>query len=224
MEEGGWLALGSEEQQALLQLPRKEFLMDLPEAQRARCGLLDLLFAYCYDCRATEGDPTVESGWTVRALSSLLSWLDTHNSVAAAATACARRSLCLPLLRHWSLTLAVLADVALLLGLGRGAILAVLLRCRQLLLRSDDGHLLNRVWLDDYCVWVQQMPQPQLAALSEEVGRVELRKADVGWPLEEYEALAREDQDDDDEPMELEESEGAGASSSGRQQDTGTLV
>ena len=40
----------------------------------------------------------------------------------------------------------MLADVARLLRLGRGAVLAVLLRCRQLLLRSDDGHLLNRVW------------------------------------------------------------------------------
>jgi len=26
------------------------------------------------------------------------------------------------------------------------------------------------------------------------VGRVELRKQDTGWPLEEYEALAREDE------------------------------
>ena len=37
-----------------------------------RCGLLDLLYAYCYDCRATDGEPTVESGWTARSLSSLL--------------------------------------------------------------------------------------------------------------------------------------------------------
>ena len=168
----------------------------------------------------------------MRALSSQLSWLDGHQSLAGAAAACARRSLCLPLLRHWSLTLAVLADVARLLRLGRGAVLAVLLRCRQMLLRSDDGHLLNRVWLDDYCVWLQQLPCRQLAALAEEVGRIELQKADVGWPLAEYEALARED---DDEQMEQAEGEGAvwagppgggegGASGSGLEQGTGTLV
>ena len=60
------------------------------------------------------------------------------------------------------------------------------------------------------------------------MGRVELRKADVGWPLDEYEALAREDQDDDDERMDLEEpAEGsfyAGPSSSGQERGRGTLV
>ena len=61
------------------------------------------------------------------------------------------------------------------------------------------------------------------------MGRVELRKADVGWPLDEYEALAREDQDDDDERMDLEEPGGegsfyAGPSSSGQERGTGTLV
>ena len=59
------------------------------------------------------------------------------------------------------------------------------------------------------------------------MGRVELRKADVGWPLDEYEALAREDQDDD-ERMDLEEpTDGsfyAGPSSSGQERGTGTLV
>ena len=37
----------------------------------------------------------------------------------------------------------MLADVVRLLRLGRGAVLAVLLRCRMLLLRSDDGHLVR---------------------------------------------------------------------------------
>ena len=83
--------------------------------------------------------------------------------------------------------------MARLLRLGRGAVLAVLLRCRQLLLRSDDGHLLNRVWLDDYCVWVQQLPAHTLARLGAEVGGLRLRKEAVGWPLDEYERLARED-------------------------------
>eukprot|EP00908_Phaeocystis_cordata_P003797 Transcript_14178.p1 GENE.Transcript_14178~~Transcript_14178.p1 ORF type:complete len:359 (+),score=139.52 Transcript_14178:46-1077(+) len=62
--EGVWLPLGSEEQQQLLQLPLKEFLMGAAQAQRARCGLADLLFAYCYDARTTEGGA---SRWKLRA-------------------------------------------------------------------------------------------------------------------------------------------------------------
>lgn len=204
-----WLPIGSEEQQQLLQLPRKEYLMGGASAERrALCGLLDLLFAYCYDVRATEGDPTVESGWTVRSLSSLLSYLDQHEGVAEAATACVRRALCRPLLRHWRLALAVLADVARLLSLGRGAVLAALLRCRSLLQRHLDlGYLLNRVWLDDYCVWVQQLPAPKLAQLGAEVGALRLPKEAVGWPLDEYEQLAREDAE---EMEEEEEQQGGG--------------
>ena len=35
------------------------------QAQRARCGLADLLFAYCYDARTTEGGA---SRWKLRAV------------------------------------------------------------------------------------------------------------------------------------------------------------
>ena len=216
-----WLPIGSEEQQQLLQLPRKEFLMGGAAAERrALCGLLDVLFAYCYEVRSTEGEPTVESGWTVAQLSSLLSFLDSgfaHEGVAEAATACVRRALCRPLLRHWALAQAALDDAARLLALGRGAVLAALLRCRALLQRHLDlGYLLNRVWLDDYCVWVQQLPAPQLARLGAELGALRLPKEAVGWPLDEYERLAREDA----EEMEEEEMGGDYLSMEG----AGTLV
>ena len=39
-------------------------------------GLLDLLFAYVYDHLLTDGDPSIESSWTVCTLSCALSWLE----------------------------------------------------------------------------------------------------------------------------------------------------
>lgn len=39
-------------------------------------GLVDILFAYVYDHLLTDGDPTVESAWTVSKLSASLSWLE----------------------------------------------------------------------------------------------------------------------------------------------------
>ena len=39
-------------QAALQQLPRKEFLLTATAQRRALTGLLDLLYAYCYDVRA----------------------------------------------------------------------------------------------------------------------------------------------------------------------------
>ena len=105
----------SELQHALQQLPRKEMLLSEHEQRVALCGLVDLLFAYAYDVRTTLGEPTVESGWTLRTLSSLLSYLDAFGSVLEASVACVRRSLAFPLVRHLGLSRAVLADVHALL-------------------------------------------------------------------------------------------------------------
>ena len=41
-------------------------------------GAVDILLAYCYDNRTTEGDPTSESAWTINKLSSTLSWLQVY--------------------------------------------------------------------------------------------------------------------------------------------------
>lgn len=49
-----WCGIGSAEQEQLLQLPRKEYLMERRERRVALCGLVDILFAYCYDVRTTE--------------------------------------------------------------------------------------------------------------------------------------------------------------------------
>lgn len=186
-----WCCIGSAEQEQLLQLPRKDYLMGRRERRVALCGLIDILFAYCYDVRTTAGEASCESGWTIRKLSSQLSWLENFDNVRDAAVACVRRSLCYPLLRHWELALAVLRDVLRLLELGRVATLRALLRCRQLLQTTVEyGFLLNRIWVEDYCIWLQQQPPRRIARLAASLRALELRKSSSGWPLEEYESLA----------------------------------
>ena len=159
--------MGSELQQALLSLPRKEFLLSADGRRRALYGLFDVLFAYCYDVRTTEGEATVESGWTIRRLSSQLSYLDSaFESAVDAAIACTRRSLCYPLIRNFGLSAAVVKDVACLLKLGRPAVLRALLEARASVQRNGEyGYLLNRIWLDDYCVWIQQVTRKRLSTL-----------------------------------------------------------
>jgi len=186
-----WLGIGTEAQQFLLQLPRQELLMDRRQQRRALCGLVDLLYTYCYDVRTTGGDPTVESGWTIRTLSSLLSHFDTFDTVAEAAVACVRRSLCYPLFRHWGLAMGLLADVARILELGRNAVLRALIECRCVLQRTVEyGYLLNKAWIDDYCMWVQQQPPRRITRLVTLVRELEFDKDALGWPLSAYEELA----------------------------------
>ena len=63
------------------------------------------------------------------------------------------------------------------------------------------GYLLNRIWLDDYCIWVQQQPARRIARLVDALGRVRLEKDAIGWPLAAYESIVLEEEGDamDDE-------------------------
>uniref|UniRef100_A0A7S2MZ90 Shq1 C-terminal domain-containing protein n=1 Tax=Haptolina brevifila TaxID=156173 RepID=A0A7S2MZ90_9EUKA len=164
------------------------------------CGLVDLLFAYAYDVRTTEGESTVESGWTIRRLSCLFSWLEEFDSVVEVSLACVRRSLTYPLVRHLGLACALLRDVEQILRLGAPAVLRSLLMVRGLVQRSDEhGYLLNRIWTDDYCVWLQQLPPRWLDRLADKLAAVHVTHDMLAWPLAAFESLARGEDDEEDE-------------------------
>lgn len=74
--------LSEAHQRALRQLPRKEYLLESREA--VDLTLVDILLAYCYDHRTTEGEPSVESCWTVNKLASSLSWLEVGRGLGVA--------------------------------------------------------------------------------------------------------------------------------------------
>lgn len=54
-----------EERDAMSSLPNKRYLLQAgsPEERLLLLGLADLLFAYCYDHRLTQGEPTVLPAW-----------------------------------------------------------------------------------------------------------------------------------------------------------------
>jgi protein SHQ1 len=60
----------------LKNLPKKTYLLDKEQKYFAYTGLVDILYAYCYNDRINCGENNVESGWTIAKLSSTLSWLD----------------------------------------------------------------------------------------------------------------------------------------------------
>lgn len=68
-----------EEVDALKNLPKKKYLLDCEQKFYAYSGLVDILFAYCYNERVNCGESNVESGWTIAKISSTLSWLDVLN-------------------------------------------------------------------------------------------------------------------------------------------------
>jgi hypothetical protein len=60
----------------LKDFPVREYILTPNDQQALYFGLLDIIAAYCYDHRTTEGDPTSESAWTINKLSATLSWFE----------------------------------------------------------------------------------------------------------------------------------------------------
>ncbi|KAJ3147561.1 Hsp90 cochaperone shq1 [Geranomyces michiganensis] len=199
-----WLVFTEAEQEQMRSLPNKEYLLDNERA--TYLGLVDILFAYAYNHRTTEGDSTIESPWTVAKLSATLSCFETFHTLQETLTACVRRALAYPLFRSFALALRCIEDVAVLFKLGKRAILKALLEVRSLVAGDDRMYVLGRVWLDDYCVWIQRASDKRLQSLASELNHATVTKAQVDWDLEQLEQAAQAgppSQDDTSAPTEM---------------------
>jgi len=239
--EEGWDDVEKEE---LAMLKNRAFLWgeteeEAREGRRAvGLGLLDLLLAFCYDWRTTGGDPTVESAWTMTTLSPSLCYLETYRGryggreggnegVRKVVRTFMRRVVTYPYLRIWALAESCVEDVSGMLReggrRGRRVMLRCLLRMRRVFRRTETHYLLNRLFLDDYCVMLQstvgQIVVQELGEAWREGGQkgvrgVRVGKEEVGLGLVELERLLEEkdeeeeeDDDDEEEDYEGEESD-----------------
>jgi protein SHQ1 len=122
--------------------------------------VLDLLFAYVYDHLTTQGDPTVESAWTVTTLSATLScledWNQPNDQVSTVVYSSLRRALIYPYVRNVSFGMYVWQQVVRMIRQGgvRG-IIRSLLQMRHLLDHSELYYLCNKVWVDPLLAWIQ---------------------------------------------------------------------
>lgn len=117
--------------------------------------IVDVLLAYSYELRFCTGDFSVESHVMIRKLSACLGWLEEFKSEQQVFQSFARRCLCFPYLRRWDLCAKAAMDCARLLG-SRTAMVKALLTLRQLLQKSQSAYLLNRLFVDEMCVFAQQ--------------------------------------------------------------------
>ena len=155
-------------------------------------GLVDLMFAYSYNLRTTEGENTVESAWTMCKLSGTLSCFEQFKHLKDTLTCCLRRCLTYPLYRNFELCNKVLKDVTILFKLGKRALLKALLEMQRLVGRHDTLYVLDRVWITDYCVWIQKASDKRIKSLASELNHYEVSKGDAGFELTEYEGLAQQ--------------------------------
>lgn len=173
--------------------------------------ILQLLFALSYDDRTNEGDPTVESGWTIAKLSRSLSASTPPQSsptassslddvVASTLIGCMRRALSVPLYRHWELGLACVHDALGRIEAGSEYVVNSLDQIATRMEEGEDAILcrLSEVWIAP--LLAQPPNAAQLDQLSTAI-RTVMQKGNVitkdavggeKWDLEVLEQAAKE--------------------------------
>ncbi|XP_048212121.1 protein SHQ1 homolog [Perognathus longimembris pacificus] len=184
------VTFSEEEKYQLRKFANKSYLLDKTAQHQVYYGLIDILLAYCYETRVTEGERNVESAWNVRKLSPTLCWFETWTNVHEILVSFARRVLCYPLYRHFKLVMKACTDTAKILQLGKSAVLKCLLDIHKIFQENDPAYILNDLYISDYCVWIQKTKSKRLSTLAEALKEVSLTKAQLGLELEELEAAA----------------------------------
>ncbi|KAH7825763.1 putative protein SHQ1 [Monocercomonoides exilis] len=187
----------------LLSLPRR-VVVPAFHPRSVLYSLFDLMFAFCYDMRLSEGEGNPESMWTYTTLSPTLSNLISYTSLRSAVLSCLRRCLVFPLFRGPLFASMVLNDTITLFcphkrptaaapsseasqssssenseseakssqpslfasclfgGSVRRDLLLCLLRMKYVLDRDSAKYLLSKLYLNDYCLFVQQISEKEL--------------------------------------------------------------
>ncbi|OAD05703.1 hypothetical protein MUCCIDRAFT_137199 [Mucor lusitanicus CBS 277.49] len=187
------LKFSSKEEAVMRDLPNKEYLLSYEKG--TYLGLVDLMFAYSYNHRITEGDNNVESVWCIGRISPTLSSLEQFTVLKDVLISSYRRALTYPLYRNLSLCEKVLQDVYILFKLGKRAILKALLDMKHLFDHHDVYYVYSKIFLDDYCVWIQHANDNVLRTLAHELHHFQVKKSELGWNLEELEDIAEQMRD-----------------------------
>ncbi|XP_020863230.1 protein SHQ1 homolog [Phascolarctos cinereus] len=189
-QEAFQVSFSKEENYQLLKFTNKSYLLDKRAQYHVYYGLIDILLAYCYEIRVTEGESNVESPWNIRKLSGTLSWFESWNNVHEILVSFGRRVLCYPLFRHFKLVTKAHIDTVKILQLGRSAILKCLLDIHKIFQENDPAYILNDLYISDYCIWIQKVKSRKLASLAETLQRTYLTKGQLGLEIEELESAA----------------------------------
>ncbi|XP_077430190.1 protein SHQ1 homolog [Vanacampus margaritifer] len=217
-DEESVIEFSNDEKEQLRKFNNQSYLLDKTSRYQVWLSLLDIILAYSYEVRSTEGEHNVESPWTIRKLSGTLCWLETYSSLQEVLVSFGRRVLCYPLYRHFAMVSAAVSDAAAMLRSGKACILKCLLDIHKVFRQNDPAYILNDLYITDYCIWIQKIKSKKLSALAAALQKASVQKKDLDLDIEELEEAAS---------MVVEEEDGAseGASayhSSSRSSDSST--
>jgi len=191
--------LDQADRERMVELSKKKKRVSLsPTEHLSVCyGMLDVLYAYCYEARVGMFDPpeTVlgpESAWTVAKLASSLSCGERFTHMRQVVVATLRRTMCYPLHRNFRLGIKVWNDVSSHL-LSQESVVKVFLQLIPQFIDDNYGHLFNQLYIEDYAVWCQSLKPGTLIDLQNALQVVLQRvtKGDLDLELEELELAAK---------------------------------
>lgn len=175
----------------LKELPNKNYLLSKTEYREVLYGLIDILYAYCYDKRSTLNESTVESGWTINKLSATLSWFCTFRDMREVLTTCYRRALIFPIFRNYDLCIKVKNDLVSLFKLGKKFIVKCMIEIHQMFNASNDArYILNQLYIRDYLIFLQKCRNEELDELCNNIANIEISKDDLELEIVELEEAA----------------------------------
>ncbi|KAH8833533.1 SHQ1 protein-domain-containing protein [Flagelloscypha sp. PMI_526] len=166
--------------------------------------LVQVLFAYAYETRTTELDPSPESPWTLCILVPSFSSLHapeptgenwTAEDLTLALVASYRRALAFPLYRSWALCERCRQDIAHFIGTGKRAVTRALLWVKDLLDHHEVYYVYSKIWIgrlvclaNVHIIFIYS--DEQLKKLSNSLETLHVAKSSIGWDLEELEAAS----------------------------------
>ncbi|XP_022600978.1 protein SHQ1 homolog isoform X1 [Seriola dumerili] len=180
----------NDEKEQLRKFTNRSYLLDKTSRHHAWLSLVDVLLAYSYEMRSTEGEHNVESPWTIRKLSGTLCWLETYSSLQEVLVSFARRVLCYPLYRHFALVSAAVRDTTKIFQSGKACVLKCLLDIHKVFRENDPAYILNDLYVTDYCIWIQRVKSKKVTAFAAMLQKASLQKKDLELELEELEDAA----------------------------------
>lgn len=189
----------------LLNLKNREYIISNNERDAAFYGLIDCILAYLYDLRVTDFEGNCESHWTIAKLSATLSCFVKYASFKEVFISFSRRSLVFPIHHNFELSLKVIDDLKMLLFIGKKMLLNFVLHIRNIFNANNPKYLLNNIYIDDYCVFVQQLDDKYIKDKLNELMQIKIYYEDLGFPdveVIDFESdennIDNEDDDDDD--------------------------
>lgn len=207
-----------DEQEKMLNLPRKTYLINDAYKPQLLGLLVSLLFAYHFDLRETVGDHTIESAWTVGKLTPQFACLDSQiaisgeqnkeNFLKSIAITSIRRALSFPLHRNYKLVSRVWDDVYYNLRGGKRLVLKSLLDLKELFRYHDVYYVYDKIWLEDLCSWIisDQVTEGMIRNLAHDLRKeyVALSKTEITFEkLEKQEDNDNIGEDNEDEMVAL---------------------